>query len=34
MISLALLAQPVERFHGKEEVNGSNPLEGLAAAQL
>jgi hypothetical protein len=25
----ALLAQSVERFHGKEEVIGSNPMEGL-----
>jgi hypothetical protein len=24
----ALLAQSVERFHGKEEVIGSNPMEG------
>src|SRR5689334_22131640 len=26
---LALLAQLVEHFHGKEGVNGSSPLEGL-----
>ena len=28
---LALLAQLVEHFHGKEGVNGSSPLEGLGA---
>ena len=29
--SLALIAQLVERFHGKEEVTGSIPVEGSSA---
>jgi hypothetical protein len=31
---LALLAQLVEHFHGKEGVNGSSPLEGFTVSGL
>lgn len=30
----ATLAQKVERFHGKEEVVGSNPISGLATGSV